>query len=480
MLQNKGITKIQEIKTLYTDKWIQPDFFSQQLELFKFTKTMSIFNSVKKNGICVWDLLKVLFVLPFTNTPNVFSLLNSKMALKSKGKKDAYYRLLANQNINWRNVLFLFVKRYIKLDQQLNETNQGHKCLIFDDTKIAKSGRTIEGISKIYDHASHNFLFGYKLLVAGYWNGSVFIPIDFSFHRENKNNKSKKYGLSKKETKKQKRTKREKGSPVIKRFKELNSKKNDIILDIFKRVNQRKIDVEYILIDSWFTSLQLISKLKKINADISVIGMYKYNSKVNVEGNQKSIKQLRKSKKGLKYSRSTGLYHMSIVGEIDGIKCKIFLIRRGKRGAWHTILSTDTTLAFNSMIKIYNIRWTIEVFFKEAKQLLGLGKCQSTNFDVQIAQTTITMIQYLMMSLKYQMEAYQTIGGLFKDVKQDYIDYKLNERIMMAIVEILVVLENLGVQFDYEITISRLIEYNQRFGNQYGYRNSEDHWKSCA
>ncbi len=112
------------------------------------------------------------------------------------------------------------------------------------------------------------------------------------------------------------------------------------------------------------------------------------------------------------------------------------------------------------MIEIYNIRWSIEVFFKEAKQLLNLGRNQSTNFDVQIAQTTITMIQYLMLSLKYRTDAYETINGLFKDVKQDYIEYKLNERIWNLIFDILAVLEILGVVFDYEETVNKLLSYN--------------------
>jgi len=42
--------------------------------------------------------------------------------------------------------------------------------------------------------------------------------------------------------------------------------------------------------------------------------------------------------------------------------------------------------------------------FKEAKQLLGLGKCQSNDFDAQIADTTITMIQHLLLTLKYRFE----------------------------------------------------------------------------
>ena len=123
------------------------------------------------------------------------------------------------------------------------------------------------------------------------------------------------------------------------------------------------------------------------------------------------------------------------------------------------------------MIEIYNIRWSIEVFFKEVKQLLGLGKNQSTNFDVQVAQTTITMIQYLMISLKYRMEAYETIGGLFKDVKQDYIEYKLNERILSLIIEILLVLDFLGVNFDYEETLSRLVSYSGNSNLLKGFEN---------
>ena len=37
------------------------------------------------------------------------------------------------------------------------------------------------------------------------------------------------------------------------------------------------------------------------------------------------------------------------------------------------------------------------------------------------------------------MEAYETIGGLFKDIKQDYIEHKLNERLLLAIIEIMAV-----------------------------------------
>ncbi len=460
MLQNKDIAKIQEIETFFSESWTHVDFLSKQLELFHFSKASTIFKSIKKTGVGVWDILKLLLIIPFSNIDTINALYTTKTAPKTDGAKDTYYRLLANQNIHWRNILLLFVKQYLKLESKFTQPNDDTKCLIFDDTDIAKTGKTIEGVSKTHNHVSHRYIFGFKLLVAGYWNGSVFIPIDFSFHRENKNNN---YGLSKKQQKAQKKTKRKKGSPVIRRFKELNSKKNDVLVQMFKRVNQRRIEVNYILIDSWFTTITLINKLRDVNKDVNIIGMYKYNSTMSFEGKERTIKQLRKTKRNLKRSRLTGFYHMSFIGEINGITVKIFLTRKGKNGNWHTILSTDTTLTYNKMITIYNIRWSIEVFFKEAKQLLGLGRNQSTNFDVQVAQTTITMIQYLLMSLKFRMEAYETLNGLFKDLKQDYIEHKLNERLMVVIIELLSVLEIIGVNFDYELTISNLISYSDSF-----------------
>jgi len=40
MLQDKDITKIQEIKTFFSANWTQPEFFHNQLELFQFTKSL--------------------------------------------------------------------------------------------------------------------------------------------------------------------------------------------------------------------------------------------------------------------------------------------------------------------------------------------------------------------------------------------------------------------------------------------------------
>jgi hypothetical protein len=49
MLQNKDITKVQEIKALFKDTWCQPEFFSKHFDLLHFSKTSKIYKSVKDN-----------------------------------------------------------------------------------------------------------------------------------------------------------------------------------------------------------------------------------------------------------------------------------------------------------------------------------------------------------------------------------------------------------------------------------------------
>ncbi len=75
----------------------------------------------------------------------------------------------------------------------------------------------------------------------------------------------------------------------------------------------------------------------------------------------------------------------------------------------------------------------------------------------------LDLFKFHKISIKFRQQAYETIGGLFKDVKQDFIEHKLDERIMIALVELIAVLDFLIEYFDIEITISKLIRYNEKF-----------------
>ena len=81
--------------------------------------------------------------------------------------------------------------------------------------------------------------------------------------------------------------------------------------------------------------------------------------------------------------------------------------------------------------------WGIEVFFKESKQYFGLGKSQSQDFDAQIADISIAMIEYNVFSLAKRIEYYETLDGLFEQVKDQRMELTIAHRIWGFILELL-------------------------------------------
>ena len=95
-----------------------------------------------------------------------------------------------------------------------------------------------------------------------------------------------------------------------------------------------------------------------------------------------------------KYSRRLRCYYIVADVTFADTKVRLYFVRRSKRGAWNGLMTTDIRLEFLEAYRIYAQSWSLEVVFKEAKGLLGLGKCQAGNFASQIAATSLTALQY--------------------------------------------------------------------------------------
>ncbi len=124
-------------------------------------------------------------------------------------------------------------------------------------------------------------------------------------------------------------------------------------------------------------------------------------------------------------------WYIEVTVDYKGTPLKIFFSRYSRRGKWHLLISTNLQLSYNQAIKIYNIRWSIEVFFKETKQYLQLGKSQSNDFDAQIADITITMIQYIMLACHKRFAAYETIGELFRQSRDKLLELSVANRLWL-------------------------------------------------
>ncbi len=95
---------------------------------------------------------------------------------------------------------------------------------------------------------------------------------------------------------------------------------------------------------------------------------------------------------------------------------------------WRMFLSTDTSLSF--------LR-TIEVFFKEMKQQLRLGPCQSRDSDAQIAHVTTGCILYTFLAYFRRVHVYASLGALFEGMTAELVEKNLAEQLWVLFEELL-------------------------------------------
>lgn len=227
-----------------------------------------------------------------------------------------------------------------------------------------------------------------------------------------------KCGLKAEDYSKQFKKQRQRDTNGYKRKKEVDGNKIDSAISMIRRALRKGFKFEYVLTDSWFFCGKLLKFIDSLGKRIHLVSMarlgnakYKILS-VNKYLSSKQILALHKRKPIV--NRTYKAKYIKVQSDYQGVRVVLFFINIGKGENWRLLVSTDVNIGFNKLMEVYKIRWTIEVFFKEAKQYLLLGKSQSQDFDAQIADTTISFIRYILLSY-YERTHYGTsIGGLFQ------------------------------------------------------------------
>lgn len=458
MLHIKG-TKFFEFKTYFEDNSNAIGTIRDIFHVFNYKSVTGNIFMHKKKGHNPLVLFQTMIMFPFLSVNNVHSFVQSTYSQIINSCKDPFYDLLSSSSIHWRLLLYNVVKRFNTVTlthSQDNPSNTGVRCFIGDDTDIEKSGRKFEGISRIFNHVVKRHIMGFKLLALGLWDGKSFVPVDFSFHNEK--GKKKNYGLTLKQRNERYTKKREKASRGYKRKKELREKKHKNLVKMIKRAVKHGLLADYVLTDAWFCTHDFIENIRHIKSGmLHIISMCRMDKRnYEIAGQMMNAQEILKRNKAYTHrSRFNKIHYIAVSAKYKGTPVKLFFTRLTKRTKWRLLVTTDTSLSFNTMYKIYQIRWTIEVFFKESKQYFGLGKCQSVDFDGQIAATTISFIQYIMLSLHKRYNTYESIGGLFKQCKIQTQEAILAERIWGEILELI---HNLIVEYELSEDLDELLE----------------------
>ena len=441
------VSNLSELTDILVDKNKLDNGVLNFVSRFKVGSLLRSFSALKEQG---YPLRIIITNLIFIRLGGMN--INSEMKTGNSIIDDnTFYRTLNDSRIDWRKMLLSFAlqfTRIVKKETQMEENLT--RCFVVDDSLLEKSGKTIEGISRVSNHVKGGYTFGFKLLLLGFFDGKMLIPADFSLHRESRKNN---FGLKQKEQKKQFKSKNLKGSPGEMRKNELDEKKTDMIVKMIKRAAKR-LNASYVLMDSWFTCEEVIKSIRKIKrGSLHVVGMCKMDKrKFNIDGkelNSATIVKMHEVRSKIKCSKKYKSQYIVVNAIYKGTPVKLFYVKYKRAKTWTLILSTDTNINFNRAIEIYQIRWTIEVLFKECKQYLNLGKAQNTSFNGQIADTALALTTYTILCLGKRFGSYETIGSLFRANKQDMLERTICERIMEVILSLIMqLLEFMAIDID--------------------------------
>ena len=249
------------------------------------------------------------------------------------------------------------------------------------------------------------------------------------------------YGLSKKEFESQYKKTRKRDTAGYARAQEADSKKIDNAIQMLKRAVKNGFMPDYVLTDTWFYCYDLLKTVIEIGHNIHLISMARIGTAKYVllqNGSEYCpLELINKFERKAKYSRKLKAHYIKLNATYQGVRVNMFFVKIGRSSSWHLLVTTDLNINFTKLFDVYKIRWCIEVFFKESKQFLYLGKCSSSDFDAQTADATLTMIRYILLSYHKKIHYEQSIGGLFKQLSQEAIEENLLSKIRELFIELI-------------------------------------------
>lgn len=221
-------------------------------------------------------------------------------------------------------------------------------------------------------------------------------------------------------------------SRVAKRYRTAQQcTKPEMVNAMVKRALSAGMMADYLLADAWFGTKGMI-RLTQETSLVPVLRMkknkMKYRLNESVRGRtvtqdfdiqalyQHRIRKNWEPIRGQKYQAKTVDVELNLAEAKEPeqwVKVRLLFVRGcpaeetkatvGKHD-WAVFLTTDRALTPDRILKIYSLRWAIEVYFKEAKQHLGFLKEQSNHYAAYIASIHLTAIRFCLLVIAKQTQ----------------------------------------------------------------------------
>jgi len=255
---------------------------------------------------------------------------------------DTIYQFL----LSHEKLLILFPQLLICVVKHFSRQKKG--WLIFDDTGISKRfAKFIEGATQYYNTCENRLDHGISLVVIAWSNGSVIIPIGYSFwYHKNVSQGS---------------------------YKKKCTLAQDLILECIKN----DIDFEYVVADGLYFSREMVEFFQENNINFEMRAHA--NRSVEINGIKQQLKfhsymRLQKNQRS-KVVRAYWYEHHLFFTTVK---------RKDKNGEYSIVYQvSNMNKTAKEHVEIYKQRWAIEKIFRTAKQKLGLAHCAARNLNKQ-------------------------------------------------------------------------------------------------
>jgi hypothetical protein len=374
---------------------LKPAF--QELKVMKYLQQAGF---RKRFGFSCARLFQLVFVLLF-HQKNWFRLLESSKGESFPGK-DAVYRFLNHSGFAWRRFLTMLSVATVQKVSTLTSADRVSVFIVDDSMFERNRSKFVELLARFKDHATGAYYKGFRMLTMGWSDGHTFLPLDFALLSSSKTSIN---GISEKIDKR---------TSGYKRRQEALQSAPQVMASMLDRALAAGATASYVLMDSWFTHAPLIGEV--VARGLDVIGMVKNdNKRFFVQGEKLSLTELYAAATPVESKKRNIL--RSIRTELAcGIPVHVVFVRhRSNKKEWLAILTTDLSIPVEDIIRIYAIRWDIEVFFKCTKSLLRLQKeFQGRSYDLLVSHTTIVFSRYILLAWQHRQSTdSRSFGGLF-------------------------------------------------------------------
>ena len=238
-------------------------------------------------------------------------------------------------------------RRIELINEHTKDIKAKDSYLIIDDTLSHKTGKKMEQVDLFYDHTIHKSILGHQLVTSLLVSGNKHFPIKFRIYKKFRH-----------------------GDPTFKT-------KIELAQELIREAVQKAINFSCVIFDSWYLSQAIVKLLSQFNKywicplKTNRI-VLEHNKRIPLKEYVSKIPKHLFTKKNIKGSYYYYYAQTVKISKLGKIKLVLYHETEDFSDPLTIIGSNAHVWTPDKIIYCYKQRWSIETFYKDSKQNLGL------------------------------------------------------------------------------------------------------------